>query len=138
MGRQPKWVSPHRQAYLARLMAAYLTKSGWQLDMLSGEFYHPIYEARIKLIIADWIADDRAEAQAEWKAEQRAIHNLGERGPQRGEFNVTARDAFYAEQPQYYFIGLGISGLTLGRLPKCGLLARLWPFTLNWATHSKG
>jgi len=79
---------------------------------LSGEFYHPAYEARVRLIIADWVADDRATAQAEWKAEQRAIHSLAERGPQRGEFNATGRDAFYAEQPLYYQLGLGISGLT--------------------------
>ena len=70
------------------------------------------YEVFVNGLIADWVADDRADVDALWKAEHRAIHNLAERGPQRGEFNATGRDAFYAEQPQYYLIGLGISGLT--------------------------
>ena len=121
MGHKLKWVSPHRKAYLARLMAEYLALKGWQLDLLSGEFYHPVYEARIRLIIADWIAEDRAEAQAEWQAEQRAIHNLAERGPLRGEFNATGRDVFYAEQPLYYQLGLGISGLTFRPFAKVRL-----------------
>ena len=89
--------------------------------MLSGEFYHPVYEARIKPLIADWVADDRAEAQALWQAEQRAIHSLAERGSLRGEFNSIGRSIFYAEQPLDYQLGLGISGLTFKPFAKVRL-----------------
>jgi len=57
-------------------------------------------------------AETRAEREAEWKALQRRLHHLGERGPLRGRFNATGRDIFYSEQPSYYILGLGISGLT--------------------------
>jgi len=79
------------------------------------------YEIYVDGLIADWVADDRAEAQAEWKAEHRAIHNLAERGPLRGVFNATGRDAFYAAQPLYYLMGLGISGLTFRPFAKVRL-----------------
>ena len=121
MRRKLKWVSPHRKACLALIMTDYLTLKGWQLDLLSGEFYHPIYEARARLIIADWVADDRAEALAEWQAEQRAIHSLAERGPLRGEFNSIGRSIFYDKQPLYYQLGLGISGLTFRPFAKVRL-----------------
>jgi len=89
---------------------------------LTGEFYHPEYEARIKLIIADWVADDRAEAQALWRAEQKTIHGLGERSyPLRGEFSAIAKDIFHTHQPQFYLIGLGISGLTFRPFAKVRL-----------------
>jgi len=110
MGRQPKWVSPHRQAYL---ISVFVRSGGF---CVFGHKPCPIpehhYEVYIDGLIADWAANDRADDDALWKAEQKAIHNLAERGPQRGEFNATGRDAFYAEQPLYYFVGLGISGLT--------------------------
>jgi len=121
MRRELKWASPHRRTYLALLMCDYLGLMGWQLDLESGELYHPEYEARIKPLIADWKADDRAQAQAEWKAEQKAIHSLAEKGAQRGQFNATARDVFHAEQPLYYFMGLGISGLTFRPFAKVRL-----------------
>jgi len=118
----PKWATPHRQNYLARLLTDYLTQKGWQVDLLTGEFYHPIYEARIKLIIDDWAADDRAEAQALWKAEQKAIHGLGERSyPLRGEFSAIAKEVYHTHQPQYYLIGLGFSGLTFTPFAKVRL-----------------
>ena len=116
MGRKPKWVSSHRQSYLVSL---FVRSGGF---CVFGHRPCPIpehhFELHIDGLIADWVADDRAEAQALWQAEQRAIHNLAERGRQRGEFNVTGRDAFYAAQPLYYFVGLGISGLTFRPLAK--------------------
>lgn len=118
----PKWATPRRQAYLARLLTDYLAQKGWQVDLLTGEFYHPLYEARIQLIIDDWVADDRAEAQAVWKAEQRAIHSLGERSyPLRGEFSAIAKDVFFTHQPQYYLVALGFSGLTFTPFAKVRL-----------------
>jgi hypothetical protein len=119
-------------------MADYLALKGWQLDLLTGEFYHPAYEARIKPLIADWIADDRASAQAEWQAEQRAIHSLAERGPQRGQFNATGRDVFYAAQPLYYYIGLGISGLTFRPFAKVRLSSTFTALHVELGNTLKG
>jgi len=119
MGRQPKWVLPHRQAYLIRL---FVRSSGFCVfghKPCANPYHH--FELYIDGLIANWVADDRATAQAEWQAEQRAIHNLAERGSQRGEFNVTGRDVFYAKQPQYYLQGLGISGLTFRPFAKVRL-----------------
>ena len=108
-----KWTTPHRQALLVKLLRSYIGKSGWQVDLLTGEFYHPEYEAKIVPIIADWVTDDRAQAQALWRQEQKAIHGLGERNyPLRGQFSAIAKEIYHAHQPQYYLMGGGVSGLT--------------------------
>lgn len=109
---EPKWASVRRQLYLARITLPFLLESGWQLDLLTGEFYHPELEALYNRLIANWQEDDRAEREALWQAEQREIHNLAEVGRLKGEFNFIARDIFFDRQPQFYVEGLGISGLT--------------------------
>ena len=82
--------------------------------MITGELYHPDYEARINPIIADWKADDRAQDSAEWQAERLRLHSLGERSyPIRGRFNNISRDIFFGNQPLFYLDGLGVSGVTL-------------------------
>ena len=119
MGHKPKWVVPHRQAHL---VSVFVRSGGF---CVFGHKPCPIeahhYEAYIDGLIHDWIADDRAAVQADWQAERRRLHSLAERGRQRGEFNATGRDVFYAEQPQYYLKGLGISGLTFKPFAKVRL-----------------
>ena len=107
----PKWATPDRQAHLVRL---FLESGGF---CVYGHRPCPYpehhYELFIESLIKDWIADDRAQSQAELEAERRQIHSLGERRyPLKGQFNTIAKDIFYAEQPQHYLEGLGISGLT--------------------------
>lgn len=81
-----------------------------------------LYELKSETAIGYWIADDRAQRQADWEAESKAIHSLGERRyPIRGEFSVIAKDVFYAEQPQYYLEGIGISGFTFKPFAKVRL-----------------
>ena len=109
--RYPKWVTPDRQAHLVHL---FLNSKGF---CVFGHKPCPIpdhhYEVFIEHLIRDWVSDDRAQRQAEWQAEQRQIHSLGERRePLRGRFSNIAKDIFYTEQPQFYLLGLGISGLT--------------------------
>lgn len=109
--RNPKWVTPTRQNHLVTLF----TRSGgfcvFGHKPCSIPEHH--YEVFIEYLIDDWKADDRAQRAADWKAVQRQIHSLGERKyPLHGEFNNIGMDVFYASQPQYYYIGLGISGLT--------------------------
>lgn len=109
--RYPKWVTPDRQTCLVKL---FIRSKGFcvfgHTDCLIPEHY---YELFIEDLISDWKADDRAQDTADWKAEQRRIHSLAERQyPLRGTFNAISKDIFFADQPQYYLVGLGISGLT--------------------------
>jgi len=133
MARQsPKWAKPNRQAYLASLIQAYLAERGWLFDLLTGDFYHPQYDARIKPIIANWVEDDKADAKALWGMEQAAIHGLGEHSyPLRGEFSTVAKDIYYARQPQYYLIGLGISALSFKPFAKVRLASSFVALHVN-------
>jgi len=81
---------------------------------MTGECYNLDYEARIKPLIADWKRLDKDQRQAEWEAESRAIHCLGEqRYPVLGRFNAISKDIFASHQPLYYLEGQGVSGITL-------------------------
>ena len=107
----PKWVKPDRQAHLVSL---FLRSQGF---CVFGHKPCPIpehhYENFIESLISYWIAEDKAERQAQWLAERKELHSLGERHyPIRGRFNNISKDIFFAEQPQFYLEGLGISGLT--------------------------
>jgi len=56
------------------------------------------------------------------KEERKRLHSLAERRyPLRGQFNNISRDIFYAKQPQFYLLGLGISGLTFKPFAKIRL-----------------
>jgi hypothetical protein len=79
------------------------------------------YESYIEGLIGDWVADDRAESQAQWRMERRELHRLPERGPLRGQFSAIGRDIFFGRQPRYYLDGLGISGLTFKPFAKIRL-----------------
>ena len=43
----------------------------------------------------------------------------------RGQFSTIAKDMFYAEQPEYYLEGIGISGLTFRPFAKVRLASSL-------------
>ena len=118
--RYPKWVTLDRQAHLVNL---FLNSKGFCV------FAHkpcPIpdhhYELFIEHLIRDWVTDDRAQRQAEWQVERLILHSLGERRePLRGRFSNIAQDIFYSEQPQFYLLGLGVSGLTFKPFAKVRL-----------------
>lgn len=116
------WQTAIRQLHLAKILLDYFQQRGWRVDLITGELYHPDYEARIKGIVADWKADDRAKDTAEWKAEQQRLHSLGERRyPIRGQFNNISRDIFFGNQPVFYLVGVGVSGITLSPFAKVRL-----------------
>jgi len=120
MAGRPKWATPHRKA---RLVNLFLRSGGFCVFGHRPCPYpqHHHYEPYTEGVIRDWVADDRAQAEAEWRALERAMHGLAERKPERGPFNATAKDAFYAQQPQYYIEGLGVSGLTFTAFVKVRL-----------------
>lgn len=81
-----------------------------------------LYELKSEQAIKDWASDDRTQRQAEWQAERKAIHSLGERHySSHAQFNAIGKDIFYGNQPQYYVDGIGISGLTFKPFAKVRL-----------------
>jgi hypothetical protein len=85
-----------------------------------------LYDLKSETIIKDWIADDRAQRQAEWQAEYKARHARGERTyPLHGRFSGISQEIFYDSQPAYYLEGLGISGLTFKPFAKVRLSSSL-------------
>jgi len=117
---KPKWATPSRQAHLVKL---FLRSQGFCVfghkPCLIPEHH---YEVFIEHLIEDWQADDRAQRQAEWQAERKALHSLGERRyPLRGQFSTIGKDIFFGNQPQFYLEGIGISGLTFKPFAKVRL-----------------
>ena len=107
----PKWVTPTRQNHLVSI---FLRSRGFCVfghpHCLIPEHYYEVY---IEDLIADWKSDDRQQDTALWQAERKRLHSLAERSyPIRGQFSSIAKDIFFTEQPLYYLLGLGISGLT--------------------------
>jgi hypothetical protein len=116
----PKWATPSRQAHLVKLFR----RSGGFCVFGERPCTNPMhhhYAPFAEGLISDWQADDRAESLAIWQAEQRALHNLAERGALRGEFNAIGRDIFHDAQPVFYLDGLGISALTFRPFAKVRL-----------------
>lgn len=80
------------------------------------------YEQYIDILIKEWQASDRHQRQLDWQAERKALHSLGERRePLRGRFNTISKDIYFANQPQFYLEGLGVSGVTLKPFAKVRL-----------------
>ncbi len=108
---QPKWATPSRQT---QLVSIFLRSRGFCVfgHKACGIPSH-YYEVYIEGLIADWKADDRQQDTADWQEERRRLHSLAERRyPLRGQFSTIAKDIFFSQQPLYYLLGLGVSGLT--------------------------
>jgi len=134
---KPKWATPDRQAHLVKL---FLRSQGF---CVFGHRPCPYpehhYELFIEGLIKDWVAEDRARRQAEWEAERRALHSLGERRhPLRGQFSAIAKDAFYADQPEYYLEGIGISGLTFRPFAKVRMASSFMRLHIDLGDSLKG
>ena len=108
----PKWATLDRRTLLVKL---FLDSEGFCVyghkKCLIPEHHYSIYT---EILIRDWKQSDRDDRLADWQAERRVIHSLGERTyPIRGRFSAIARDIFAGQQPLYYFQGQAVSGLTL-------------------------
>lgn len=108
----PLWATPERKTHLIALF----NRSGGfcvfgHKNCLIPEHH---YEVFIEDLIADWKADDREQRLADWIAEQRRIHSLGEKTyPLRGQFSAISQSIYGDSQPLYFIQGIGVSGLTL-------------------------
>jgi len=108
---QPKWATPSRQT---QLVSIFLRSRGFCVfgHKACGIPLH-YYEVYIEGLIADWKAQDRQQDTADWQEERKRLHSLAERRyPLRGQFSTIAKDIFFARQPLFYLLGLGVSGLT--------------------------
>jgi len=108
---QPKWATPSRQT---QLVSIFLRSRGFCVfGHKSCTIPSHYYEVYIEGLIADWKADDRQQDTAELQEERKRLHSLAERRyPLRGQFSSIAKDIFFARQPLFYLLGLGVSGLT--------------------------
>ena len=134
----PQWATLDRQAHLVKL---FLQSQGFCVfghkPCPCPELHH--YEPFIDSLIADWQAEDRASQQADWRAEQRELHGLGERHhPLRGQFSAIGKDIFYANQPQSYLDGIGISGLTFRPFAKVRLASSYMRLYIDLADSLRG
>jgi len=116
----PKWATPSRQAHLVSI---FLRSKGFCVyghpHCLIPEHHYEVY---IEGLIADWKSDDRAQRSAQWREELKRLHSLAERRyPLRGQFSTIAKDIFFSEQPLYYLLGLGMSGITFKPFAKVRL-----------------
>lgn len=120
MTTMPKWANSNRQAQLIRL---FVVSNGFCVfGHKNCPFPEHHYHVFIEGLIHDWIADDKARREAEWKAERRIMHSLAERRmPLRGQFSNIAKDIFFDKQPLFYLQGLGMSGLTFKPFAKVRL-----------------
>ncbi len=109
---KPEPTKPH-------LPCRYVTaiKKRWRCAYGDYPCYKPFgshYEFYADTLIADWKRLDKDDRLADWEAERKAIHSLGERAyPIRGRFSAISKDIFASNQPLYYLEGQSVSGLTL-------------------------
>ena len=106
-----RWITPSRQHHL---VAIFLKSRGFCVfghkPCLIPEHHYSVF---IEYLIADWKADDKAQDKALWEAERQRLHSLGERRfPLRGQFSNISKDIFFDQQPLFYVLGMGVSGLT--------------------------
>jgi hypothetical protein len=106
----PKWATEERKRQMVRL---FYRSGGFcvfgEKPCKHPELHH--YEPYVEGLIRYWIAEDRAQREADWQAERRRIH----RGPVRirqGRFDTVSRDEFLARQPDYYLVGISVDALT--------------------------
>jgi len=112
----PKWVTETRKRQLVRLFERSSGFCVFGERPCKDPFRHH-YEFYVEELIRYWIAEDRAQAEAEWKAERERMH----RGPTRirqGRFDTVSRAEFLARQPDYYLVGISVDALTFRPVAK--------------------
>ncbi|KKN37279.1 hypothetical protein LCGC14_0765170 [marine sediment metagenome] len=108
----PKWATLDRKAALVQL---FVSSGGFCVfgheKCLIPEHHYYIYT---EFLIKDWQQLDKDQQRADWKAEQQAIHSLGEQSyPVTGRFSAISKEIYASSQPLYYLQGQAVSGLTL-------------------------
>jgi len=110
--RQPKWVTPARQAKLIEL---FLRSGGFCIfghkNCLIPEHHYIVF---IEALIKDWQTYDRQERAYINRIVAKSLHSLGEQKyPLRGQFSAVSKEVYGTSQPLFYVEGLGMSGVIL-------------------------
>ena len=134
---KPQWATTIRQLALAQLFLEYAQSKGWQLDLATGEFYHPSYDKHTKELVADWVAVDRDARSYLLRLQRQALHRIPEKGSLRGTFSAISRDIFFDKQPQWYLESLGISGLTFKPFAKVRIASSFVRLLVDIAEYLK-
>ncbi|MBA7467586.1 hypothetical protein ES705_20067 [subsurface metagenome] len=108
----PKWATLDRRNVLVQM---FLNSGGFCVyghkKCLIPEHHYSLHS---ELLIKDWKHLDIEQRLAEWEAERKALHSLGQRTyPIRGQFSAVSRDIYAENQPLYYLEGQAVSGITL-------------------------
>ncbi len=108
----PKWATLDRRNFLVQM---FLASGGFCVyghkKCLIPEHHYYLYS---EFLIKDWKHLDIEQRLAEWEAERKALHSLGERSyPIRGQFSAVSRDIYSESQPLYYLEGQAVSGIEL-------------------------
>ncbi|MBA7539431.1 hypothetical protein ES705_31710 [subsurface metagenome] len=91
----------------------YLTTYGSKLVSVKEYKLSRLYELVSERVISSWKQEDRLQREADWLAERKRIHSLGERRyPLRGQFSAISQEIYHDSQPLFYLVGMGVSGLT--------------------------
>ena len=122
---KPLWITPERQRCIAGLYQKYIGKSGWKVDLRTGEAYHHELDKLVHSYIVYWVQDDLAGRRYEQRLADRELHRLNERGALRGHFNAISRSIYFDNQPMYELQGLGVSGLTYHPFAKVRIASSL-------------
>jgi len=125
MHRKPLWITPERKLCIASLYQRFITKSGWKLDLRTGEAYHPELDKLVHSFVMYWAQDDLAGKRYEQRLADRELHRLNERGALRGHFNAISRSIYFDNQAMYELQGLGVSGLTFRPFAKVRIASSL-------------
>ena len=107
----PKWATPDRKEHLVVLFkrSGGFCVFGHKNCQVPEHHYYCFIED----LIADWKALDTDQRLADWEAEAKALHCLGERRfPLNGRFNAISQTIYADNQPLYFVENLGVSGLT--------------------------
>ena len=120
MSNHPKWATTPRQTALVRLFVE--SKGFCIFGHLQCPYPEHYYENHIEDLIKYWISEDRVQRHIDWQLERQTLHRTNQRYlPLRGTFSGVSKDIFLENQPLYYIIAFGISGLTLKPFAKVRL-----------------
>jgi len=113
----PKWATQERERHLVRLFL----KSGGFCVFGERPCPHPEahhYEFFIEGVIREWVLDDRAQREAEWRLEKARMHRVPDRKFRQGRFDTVRRAQFLEQQPPYYLVAVGVDAFTFRPVAK--------------------
>jgi hypothetical protein len=135
MSTYPQWFNAERASELVSLFAQFGNKCLLGHKVCSNPEHYITRNSKGEIVaqrlydrvVADKVADYKADDLALWHRERREMHDLGE--PERytrGRWNAIGRDIYYTNQPTYVYRGLGVSAVTFKPVAKIRISSSYW------------